>query len=141
MPSKSTEIVIAGAGPAGMTLAYLLVSNGLTVRVLERHPDFEREFRGELIQPSSVRALEKLGILAVLAERGLAIPNVERRLLVGHRREVMTAVRSRGEKGMLISQPGLLALLHEECSKYPTYRLDFKTTVTEAITKDGRVVA
>jgi len=28
----SQPIVIAGAGPAGMTLAYLLASNGLDVR-------------------------------------------------------------------------------------------------------------
>lgn len=40
------QVVIVGAGPAGMMLAYQLASNGVRVRVLERHPDFEREFRG-----------------------------------------------------------------------------------------------
>jgi 2-polyprenyl-6-methoxyphenol hydroxylase-like FAD-dependent oxidoreductase len=46
------RVVIAGAGPAGMILAYQLARRGVPVRVLERHPDFEREFRGELIGPS-----------------------------------------------------------------------------------------
>jgi 2-polyprenyl-6-methoxyphenol hydroxylase-like FAD-dependent oxidoreductase len=45
-------IVIVGAGPAGMMLAYQLAANGISVRVFERHKDFEREFRGEFAQPS-----------------------------------------------------------------------------------------
>lgn len=124
-----------------MTLAYLLASNGVAVRVLERHPDFEREFRGELVQPSSVAALAKLGILSALSARGLAIPNVDRRMFVGARRQVMRAVTTGGEKGMLISQPGFLQLLHEACSRFPTYRMDFATRVTDTIVEDGRVVA
>jgi CheY-like chemotaxis protein len=42
MPSLH-PIVIIGAGPAGMMLAYQLASNGVAVRVLERHRDFERD--------------------------------------------------------------------------------------------------
>jgi 2-polyprenyl-6-methoxyphenol hydroxylase-like FAD-dependent oxidoreductase len=44
MDPKQREVVIVGAGPAGMMLAYQLVSSGVKVRVLERHPDFQREF-------------------------------------------------------------------------------------------------
>ena len=98
------RFVIAGAGPAGMTLAYVLASNGCRVKVLERHPEFDREFRGELVQRSSVEALDKLGVLKPLVERGVALPNVERRMFVGMEREVMKAFR-RGEKGMIVAQP------------------------------------
>lgn len=133
--------VIIGAGPAGMTLAYLLASNGRPVRVLERHPDFEREFRGELLQPSSLGPLSAIGLLDILAQRGMTIPDVERRLLVGPSREVMTALRTRLEKGMLVSQPGYLSVLHDACSKYPHYQLDFGTSVTGAIRDGDRVVA
>jgi 2-polyprenyl-6-methoxyphenol hydroxylase-like FAD-dependent oxidoreductase len=45
------------------------------------------------------------------------------------------------EVGAIISQPGFLGLLHELCSAYPSYRLDFGTNVLETIQKDGRVVA
>src|SRR5688500_2399501 len=146
--SPNPLVVIAGAGPAGMTLAYLLVSNGVRVHVLERHADFEREFRGELVQPSSVSALRALGIIDALERRGVAVANVDRRLFVGHSREVMTALRTKGEKGMLISQPALLQLLHDACTQAAqgrgadAYRLDFGTTVTEAARDaNGRVVA
>ncbi|HZX65857.1 MAG TPA: FAD-dependent oxidoreductase, partial [Myxococcales bacterium] len=52
------RVVIVGGGPAGMLLAYQLASNGVDVTVLERHPDFDREFRGELLQASVVEELE-----------------------------------------------------------------------------------
>ena len=48
------RVVIVGGGPAGMMLAWQLASSGVEVRVLERHPDFRREFRGELMQRSVV---------------------------------------------------------------------------------------
>src|SRR4051794_2260611 len=103
---KQQEIVIAGAGPAGMMLAYQLASNGIAVRVLERHHDFKREFRGELMQRSVIAELEKAGILRLLLDRGLALPNVERRMFVGLKR----SVRLPGpvEVGAIVSQPGFL---------------------------------
>ena len=133
--------MIAGAGPAGMTLAYLLASNGLAVRVLERHPDFDREFRGEYVQPSSVEALRAIGLPEVLAARGLAIPDVHRRLYVGRTREVMKTIRESYDQGMLVSQPGLLDLLHQECSRFPAYRIDFGVSASEPILEADRVVA
>jgi 2-polyprenyl-6-methoxyphenol hydroxylase-like FAD-dependent oxidoreductase len=133
------QIVIAGAGPAGMMLAYQLASNGINVRVLERHPDFKREFRGELMQRSVIEQLENAGILRLLIERGLVLTGIERRMFVGLERRV--EIPGPVEVGAIISQPGFLAVLHELCSAFPNYRLDFGTTVLEAIKRDGRVVA
>ncbi len=122
-----------------MMLAYQLASQGLKVRVLERHPDFQREFRGELVQRSVVEQLERAGLFRLLLERGLALPSVERRMFVGHTRQV--EVPGPKEKGAIVSQPGFLALLHERCSAFPGYRLDLSTTVLEAEREGGRVVA
>src|SRR5687767_1699380 len=139
MNTRDPQIVIVGGGPAGMMLAYQLVSNGVPVRVLERHPDFNREFRGELLQPSVVQPLERAGIMGVLLERGLALPGIERRMFLGTRRAVH--VPGPNERGAVVSQPGMLALLHERCGQYPGYRMDFGTTVLDAIRENGRVVA
>ena len=139
MDPRRHETVIVGAGPAGMMLAWQLASNGIQVRVLERHPDFKREFRGELMQRSVIDELEKAGIFRLLLERGLALPSVERRMYVGLERRVQ--IPGPVEVGAIISQPGLLGLLHELCSVFPHYRLDFGTTALEAIRRDGRVAA
>ena len=64
-----------------MMMAYQLASSGVDVTVLERHPDFDREFRGELLQRPVVEQLEKAGVMSILLERGLALPGIERRML------------------------------------------------------------
>jgi len=139
MEPQRQQVVIVGAGPAGMMLAYQLATNGVSVRVLERHPDFKREFRGELVQASVVAALEKSGLMKELLARGLALPGVRRQMVLGHRRNVR--VPGPVEVGAIVSQPGLLGLLHESCSRHEGYRLDFGATVLEAVTTDGRVTA
>src|SRR5438046_386016 len=117
MTPRQQEIVIVGAGPAGMMLAYQLASNGIKVRVLERHPDFEREFRGELMQRSVIEQLENSGILRLLAEGRLLLTNIERQMFLGLKRRVQ--IPGPVEMGAIISQPGFLGLLHELCSAFP----------------------
>ena len=51
----STRCCIAGGGPAGMMLGYLLARAGIDVLVLEKHGDFLRDFRGDTIHPSTLR--------------------------------------------------------------------------------------
>ena len=56
------DVVVVGAGPAGAALAHLLASRGVEVTLLERQRAFEREFRGEVLMPSGVHALEQIGL-------------------------------------------------------------------------------
>src|SRR4051812_29125007 len=135
--SERPKVVIAGAGPAGMMLAYQLAARGVSVRVLERHPDFEREFRGELLGPSVLPALERLGLMKPVEARGLARRGVERRMFVGRTRRV--TLPSGTELGALVSQPGLLALLHELAGRHAGYSLDFRASATRAVRENGRV--
>jgi 2-polyprenyl-6-methoxyphenol hydroxylase-like FAD-dependent oxidoreductase len=132
------KVVIAGAGPAGMMLAYQLVSNGVPVTVLEQHQDFEREFRGELIGPSVHPALERFGLLPELVRRGLARSGVERRMFVGASRRVRLPTGT--ELGALVSQPGLLGLLHEACSRHAHYEMRFGSAVVGLVREGERVV-
>jgi 2-polyprenyl-6-methoxyphenol hydroxylase-like FAD-dependent oxidoreductase len=56
------QVIVVGAGPAGMMLALLLSRSGVSVMVLEQATTFAREFRGELLQPGSTRILNDLGL-------------------------------------------------------------------------------
>src|ERR1700726_3144926 len=68
---------IAGGGPAGVMLGYLLARAGIEVVVLEKHADFLRDFRGDTIHPSTLDVIAELGLLDAF----LALPHNEVREL------------------------------------------------------------
>ena len=59
----TTRCAIAGGGPAGMMLGFLLARAGVDVVVLEKHADFFRDFRGDTIHPSTLEVVHELGLL------------------------------------------------------------------------------
>jgi 2-polyprenyl-6-methoxyphenol hydroxylase-like FAD-dependent oxidoreductase len=65
MPNATvvTKCCIAGGGPAGMMLSFLLARAGINVVVLEKHADFFRDFRGDTIHPSTLELMFELGLL------------------------------------------------------------------------------
>jgi 2-polyprenyl-6-methoxyphenol hydroxylase-like FAD-dependent oxidoreductase len=66
-----TTCCVAGGGPAGMMLAFLLARAGIPVVVLEKHKDFLRDFRGDTVHPSTLEIIHELGLL----DEFLAIPH------------------------------------------------------------------
>src|SRR6476661_3005942 len=75
----SATVCVVGGGPAGMMLGLLLARAGIDVIVLEKHADFLRDFRGDTIHPSTMEALNDLGLL----DEFLALPHQETRQLEG----------------------------------------------------------
>ena len=67
--SSRTDVCIVGGGPAGMLLGLLLAKRGADVIVLEQHNSFDREFRGEVLQPSTARLLEQIGLLRYILDQ------------------------------------------------------------------------
>jgi 2-polyprenyl-6-methoxyphenol hydroxylase-like FAD-dependent oxidoreductase len=66
-----TTCCVAGGGPAGIMLGYLLARAGVPVVVLEKHGDFFRDFRGDTVHPSTLEVLRELGLL----EDALQLPH------------------------------------------------------------------
>jgi len=71
------QCCIAGGGPAGMMLGYLLGRAGVNTVVLEKHADFLRDFRGDTVHPSTLMIMKELG----LVEDFLKLPHSEIRAL------------------------------------------------------------
>ena len=67
--SLNTTCVVAGGGPAGMMLGFLLGRAGVDVVVLEKHADFLRDFRGDTIHPSTLEVMHELGLLDQFLKR------------------------------------------------------------------------
>jgi 2-polyprenyl-6-methoxyphenol hydroxylase-like FAD-dependent oxidoreductase len=59
----STGVCIVGGGPCGVMLGVLLARAGIDVTILEKYPDFFRDFRGDTVHPSTLELLYELGWL------------------------------------------------------------------------------
>ncbi len=73
LPEIRTRCVVVGGGPAGMMTGYLLARAGVDVVVLEKHADFNRDFRGDTIHPSALDLIYELGLL----DEFLTLPHQE----------------------------------------------------------------
>lgn len=74
------RVLIAGAGPVGLTAAANLLRNGVPVTVFEAGADLSTESRASTFHPPTLDMLEPLGITASLVARGLLCPHWQVRL-------------------------------------------------------------
>jgi len=65
---KTVDVAIIGAGPAGLATAIGAAQRGLSVEVFDRQPGPVDKACGEGLMPSGLRALERLGVRALLDE-------------------------------------------------------------------------
>ncbi|MFJ3909047.1 FAD-dependent monooxygenase [Streptomyces vinaceus] len=65
-----TDVLIAGSGPTGLTLACDLALRGAAVRVIDRRTGPHHESRGKGLRPSSLEVFERLGVAGSLTAIG-----------------------------------------------------------------------
>src|SRR5512133_1821039 len=125
----STQCCIAGGGPAGMMLGYLLARAGVGVIVLEKHTDFLRDFRGDTIHPSTLTILDDLGLLDAF----LKLPHDEVSELTGEvYGEQVTLADFRHVPAprpflVLVPQWDFLDFMAEQARRLPTFSLRMGT--------------
>ena len=138
----TTTCCIAGGGPAGMMLGFLLARAGVDVVVLEKHPDFFRDFRGDTVHPSTLELMYELGLL----EQFLKVPHQKIERLgaqIGDERVPMadfTHLPTHCKFVALMPQWDFLNFLAEKGKRYKSFHLHMNTEATDLIEDGGRVV-
>jgi 2-polyprenyl-6-methoxyphenol hydroxylase-like FAD-dependent oxidoreductase len=78
--SNNPKVVIAGAGPVGLTAALLLGSRDIPVTVLEAESEISGELRASTFHPPTLDMLAPYGITARMLEAGLICPSWQIRM-------------------------------------------------------------
>jgi len=74
MTSSDTEVLIVGAGPAGLTAAVVLTQLGHRVTVVDSQAEGANTSRAAVVHPHTLELLEPYGVSENLVERGLHTP-------------------------------------------------------------------
>jgi 2-polyprenyl-6-methoxyphenol hydroxylase-like FAD-dependent oxidoreductase len=144
MPDSSiaTKCCIAGGGPAGMMLGFLLARAGVDVVVLEKHADFFRDFRGDTVHPSTLELMHELGLL----DQFLQQPHQKIETLtaqIGAERVRMADLRHLPTHCKFIAmmpQWDFLNFLAKYGKRYKTFDLRMNAEAKDLIEENGRVV-
>ena len=137
-----TQCCIAGGGPAGMMLGFLLARGGVRVVVLEKHADFFRDFRGDTVHPSTLELMFELGLL----DEFLKLPHQKVETVsaqVGAEHLQMADFRhlpTHCKFVALMPQWDFLNFLAQQGKRYKTFDLRMQAEATDLIEENGRVV-
>jgi 2-polyprenyl-6-methoxyphenol hydroxylase-like FAD-dependent oxidoreductase len=69
-----THVLIAGAGPTGLTLAIELARRGIDLRIVDKATQFSIGSRGDGLQPRTLEVFEDLGVLDEVFAAGIGAP-------------------------------------------------------------------
>jgi len=136
-----TTCCVVGGGPAGMMLGYLLARAGVAVTVLEKHPDFNRDFRGDTVHPSTLELMYELGIL----EDFLKVPHQKLRSAGGIYGDFVfeaadfSRLPTHCKFVALMPQWDFLNFLADKAKQFPSFNLRMKHEAVDLIHENGRI--
>ncbi len=137
----TTTCCIAGGGPAGMMLGYLLARAGVDVIVVEKHADFFRDFRGDTVHPSTLEVMYELGILDAF----LALKHTEMKSISGDlggeniTMADFSHLPTHCKFLAIMPQWDFLNFIAERARRYPGFRLMMNAAATGVIEERERI--
>jgi 2-polyprenyl-6-methoxyphenol hydroxylase-like FAD-dependent oxidoreductase len=141
MNKVETSCCIAGGGPAGMMLGFLLARARVPVVVLEKHKDFLRDFRGDTVHPSTLETMHELGLLNEFLKlphstaREVSLEIGDDHVVVGHFEHLPVHCKFIA----LMPQWDFLNFIADHARRYPAFDLRMCAEATDLIFERGCV--
>jgi 2-polyprenyl-6-methoxyphenol hydroxylase-like FAD-dependent oxidoreductase len=134
--------VIVGGGPAGMMAGYLLARAGVPVAVLEKHADFNRDFRGDTIHPSTLELMHELGLLEEFLKQTHQEVRELRAVVNGQSIPIadFRQLPTRCKFVAFMPQWDFLNFLSSHAKHFPTFQLRMETEVVDLLIENEQVI-
>jgi 2-polyprenyl-6-methoxyphenol hydroxylase-like FAD-dependent oxidoreductase len=138
---KRTTCCVVGGGPGGAVMSLLLARAGVDVTLLEAHPDFDREFRGDTLHPSVMEIMDQLGLSGRLLElRHTELRTFTLQTASGPFTPVdLGRLDTKYPYITMMPQTSFLEFVTGEAQRYPNFRLVMGARVRELVEEDGVV--
>jgi len=139
--TSETTCCIVGGGPAGAMLALLLARRGIRVTLLEMHKDFDREFRGDTVHPSTLEILDQIGVIGRLMQlrHGKIFAPTIQAANAPFAPFDLRRLHIKYPYILMVHQKFLLEILTEEAARFPNFCLEMGANVTDLIQENGEV--
>lgn len=141
METKTTDVIVVGAGPGGCILSYLLARSGVKTVLVERHEDLGKEFRGYFFQPLVLELFDQMGLLQDILQ--LPYQKVEKFQFIDHKKLLFeicfNELAPPYNYGINMSQDILLNFFIQQASKFSNFTFLKSTQVRKLIESDGNI--
>jgi 2-polyprenyl-6-methoxyphenol hydroxylase-like FAD-dependent oxidoreductase len=131
------DVVVVGAGPAGIIAGLLLTRSRCHVAIFESGPSFEREYRGETITPGTQQIFEDIGLREAVWALGGGDPAGITLVLRGKTYDI-DLIGEGGKRVRQVPQAALLGLLADEARNAGAL-VELGSRVRGIVTEDDRV--
>lgn len=138
---RDCDLLVVGGGPAGVMTGLLFARAGCNVRILEKHADFFRDFRGDTVHPSTMEILHQLGMLPRFLERPHSRVDRAELRLAGRDWTIgdLSHLNTPAPFIAMMPQWDFLDFLRLEGKAFPGFHLEMEAPVENFIDEQDRV--
>ena len=135
------DLIIVGGGPAGVMAGLLFARAGCKVRILEKHKDFFRDFRGDTVHPSTMEILDQLGLLKEFLERPHNRLDKAQLRVAGRDWTIgdLSHLNTPAPFIAMMPQWDFLDFLRDHAASYPGFKLEMEEPVEGFVEEGGRI--
>ena len=138
---RDADLIVVGGGPAGVMTGLLFARAGCRVRILEKHKDFFRDFRGDTVHPSTMEILDQLGMLQHFLQRPHNKVDRAELRMAGRQWTIgdLSHLKTPAPFIAMMPQWEFLDFLRVEARAFPSFQLQMEAPVESFIEEGGSV--
>ncbi|GAA4719103.1 FAD-dependent oxidoreductase [Sphingomonas lutea] len=138
---READLIVVGGGPAGVMTGLLFARAGVSTKVVEKHADFFRDFRGDTVHPSTMEILDQLGLLGKFLQRPHNRVNKAQLRIEGRDWTIgdLSHLSTPAPFIAMMPQWDFLDFLRDEAERFPAFDLVMDEAVIGFVEEGGRV--